>query len=150
MAEYIVEPFRIKVIEAIKKTTREERQVLLAEAGYNPLLLRAEDVYIDLLTDSGTAALSDNQWAGLVTGDESYAGCKNFYNLQEVVKTIFGFEHFVPTHQGRPAERILFTYTTKSGDHIPSNMFFDSTRAHVEIRGAHAADLIVDEGLDPQ
>lgn len=147
--EFPAEPFRIKVVEPIKKTTKEEREQLIREAGYNIFLLPAEKIYIDLLTDSGTSAMSDNQWAGLMLGDESYAGSKNYYHFEETIRDIFGFEHIIPTHQGRVAENLLFSNILKEGDVIPNNSHFDTTRANIEYNGALAVDCVIDEALDP-
>ncbi len=144
----LAEPYRIKVVEPIKMTTKEQRKKILQQAGYNLFLVKAEDIYIDLLTDSGTNAMSQYQWAGLMIGDESYAGCRNFYHLKDTVKELFGFEYFVPTHQGRPAENILFMLTVKPGDYVPNNMHFDSTRAHVIDKGGIPVDLAIDEAYD--
>ncbi len=149
MAEFIPEPFRIKAIEPIKKTTRQERERILEEAGYNIFNVRAEDVYIDLLTDSGTGAMSQNQWAGLMLGDESYAGCRNFYNLKETIQQIFGFKYFVPTHQGRGAENVLFSIMVKPNQLVPNNMHFDTTMANILARGGRPTNHVIAEGLDP-
>jgi len=149
MIEYPLEPFRIKVVEPIKMTSRDQRRELLAEAGYNLFLLPAEEVYIDLLTDSGTTAMSDHQWAGLMLGDESYAGCKNFFNLEQAIKHIFGFKHFLPTHQGRAAENILFAVMLQPGQSVPSNMHFDTTFGNIQARGGKPVNLVIDEATDP-
>ncbi|MFQ3667726.1 MAG: tyrosine phenol-lyase [Fimbriimonadaceae bacterium] len=143
------EPYRIKMVEPIRMTTREHRERALAEAGYNTFLLRSEDVYIDLLTDSGTSAMSDWQWAGMMLGDEAYAGSRNFYNLEDTVRRYYGFKHLIPTHQGRGAEHILSQIAIKPGDVVPGNMYFTTTRFHQEHAGATFVDVIVDEAHDP-
>ncbi|WP_374685589.1 tryptophanase [Promineifilum sp.] len=145
----IIEPFRIKTVEPIRQTTREERERLLREAGYNLFLLRAEDVLIDLLTDSGTGAMSSGQWAGMMLGDESYAGARSFYKFEAAARRITGFKHIIPTHQGRAAERILFGSLLKPGDIVPNNTHFDTTRANVEYRKAAALDIPTAEARDP-
>jgi tyrosine phenol-lyase len=137
----IIEPFRIKTVEPIRQTTREERERLLREAHYNLFLLKAEDVLIDLLTDSGTGAMSSGQWAGMMLGDESYAGAKSFYKFEAAARRITGFKHIIPTHQGRAAERILFGSLLKPGDIVANNTHFDTTRANVEYRHATALDI---------
>ncbi len=146
----IIEPFRIKTVEPISKTTREQREVALREAGYNLFLLKAEDVLIDLLTDSGTGAMSSAQWAGMMRGDESYAGATSFYAFESAVQEITGLKHVIPTHQGRAAERILFGSMLKEGDIVPNNTHFDTTRANMEYRGATAMDIPIPEGRQPQ
>jgi tryptophanase len=146
----IIEPFRIKSVEPIRFTTRDERAVCLEAAGYNPFLLRARDVLIDLLTDSGTGAMSKHQWAGMMEGDESYAGADSFYKFEAAVRDITGFQHVIPTHQGRAAERILFSSVLKRGDVVPNNTHFDTTRANIEASGATAIDLPVAEGRQPK
>lgn len=145
----IIEPFRIKVVEPIRMTTPQERTVLLQQAGYNVFLLRSEDVLLDLLTDSGTSAMSAEQWAGIMRGDESYAGSPSYYRFEDAVKEVFGFEQVIPAHQGRAAERILFQTLCGPGDIVPSNTHFDTTRANVEAVGATPVDLPVPEGLRP-
>ncbi|MDD5466251.1 MAG: tryptophanase [Anaerolineales bacterium] len=141
------EPYRIKVVEPFKMTTRDQRQEIIKKAHYNIFNVRSEDVYIDLLTDSGTSAMSQQQWAGIFTGDESYAGCRNWFHLEETVKEITGFRYVIPTHQGRPAENILTMITLRPGLNALANMFFDTTHAHVEAKGGLPRDLIIDEGL---
>lgn len=144
------EPFKIKVVEPIKMTTREYRKKAIAEAGYNTFLLKSEDVYIDLLTDSGTSAMSDRQWAGMMLGDEAYAGSKNFYNLEETVQKYYGYKFIVPTHQGRAAEHLISKILIKPGDYIPGNMYFTTTRLHQELAGGTFVDVIIDEAHDPE
>ncbi|MBZ5563368.1 MAG: tryptophanase [Acidobacteriia bacterium] len=145
----IIEPFRIKTVEPIRWTTRAEREQLLRAAHYNLFLLPAEDVLIDLLTDSGTGAMSTRQWAAMMEGDESYAGSKSFDRFRESVQGIFGYKHVIPTHQGRAAERILFGVMCKKGDVVPNNTHFDTTRANIEFVGAEAVDLPIGEAREP-
>lgn len=142
------EPYKIKAVEPLHMTTREQREQAIAEAGYNTFLLHSRDVYIDLLTDSGTNAMSDRQWAGLMRGDEAYAGSDNFYHLEQVVKESYGFEYLVPTHQGRGAENLLSSTLIRPGHHVPGNMYFTTTRYHQEANGATFHDVIVDEAHD--
>lgn len=144
------EPFKIKVVEPIKMTTREYREKAALKAGFNTFLLRSEDVYIDLLTDSGTNAMSDSQWAGMMLGDEAYAGSKNFYYLGDNIKKYYGFPYFVPTHQGRAAEHLISQILIKPGDFVPGNMYFTTTRLHQELAGATFVDVIIDEAHNPQ
>ncbi|HRN95334.1 MAG TPA: tryptophanase, partial [Chitinophagales bacterium] len=144
------EPYKIKVVEPLKVTSAEDRKKYIQEAGYNTFLLRSEDVYIDLLTDSGTNAMSDYQWAGLMLGDEAYAGSKNFYNLEANVQKYYGYKYLVPTHQGRGAENMLSQCLIKKGQYVPGNMYFTTTRLHQELAGGTFVDVIVDEAHDPQ
>ncbi len=145
---YPAEPFRIKSVETVKMISREVREEVIKKAGYNTFLLNSEDVYIDLLTDSGTNAMSDKQWAGMMVGDEAYAGSKNFYHLEATVQEIFGFKHLVPTHQGRGAENILSQIAIKPGQYVPGNMYFTTTRYHQERNGGIFCDIIRDEAHD--
>ncbi len=143
------EPYKIKVVEPLKMTSREDRKRALEEAGYNTFLLKSEDVYIDLLTDSGTSAMSDYQWAGMMLGDEAYAGSRNYYNLERAVQTYYGYKYLVPTHQGRGAEHIISQILIKPGTYIPGNMYFTTTRLHQELAGGKFVDVIIDEAHDP-
>ncbi|MBX3323116.1 MAG: tyrosine phenol-lyase [Phycisphaeraceae bacterium] len=143
------EPYKIKMVEPIRMTSPEHRERAIAEAGYNTFLLRSEDVYIDLLTDSGTSAMSDRQWAGLMLGDEAYAGSRNYYNLESAVHEHYGYKHLIPTHQGRGAEHLLSQLCIKPGDYVPGNMYFTTTRHHQEAAGGRFVDVIVDEAHNP-
>ncbi|MCI0404587.1 MAG: tryptophanase [candidate division Zixibacteria bacterium] len=149
MTKTIIESFKIKSVEPIKMTTRAQREEIIKTARYNPFLIRAEDVLIDLLTDSGTSAMSSEQWAALMRGDESYAGAQSFFRFEAVVKEIFGFSQIIPTHQGRAAEKILFSIIGGKGKTIISNTHFDTTRANIEYTGAEAVDLVIPEGKIP-
>lgn len=144
------EPYKIKMVELLKMTTPNHRKKAMQEAGYNTFLLKSEDVYIDLLTDSGTSAMSDHQWAGMMLGDEAYAGSRNFYHLEEVVRDTYGYKYLIPTHQGRGAENILSKILIKKGDIIPGNMYFTTTRLHQELAGGKFEDVIIDEAHDPE
>lgn len=148
LIDYPAEPFRIKSVESVRMIPREERERVIKEAGFNTFLIPSEDVYIDLLTDSGTNAMSDRQWAGMMMGDEAYAGSRNFRHLQETVRDVFGFRHIVPTHQGRGAENLLSQITIKPGQYVPGNMYFTTTRYHQERNGGIFIDVIRDEAHD--
>lgn len=148
--QYPAEPFRIKTVETIRMNSKEDRQRFIEEAGYNTFLLRSEDVYIDLLTDSGTNAMSDRQWAGMMMGDEAYAGSKNWQHLEDTVKELFGFKHVIPTHQGRGAENLLSSVAIKPGQFVPGNMYFTTTRYHQEANGGIFYDIIRDEAHNAQ
>ena len=143
------EPWKVKMVEPIKMISGEARLKAAEEAGYNPFLLRAEDVYIDLLTDSGTSAMSDRQWAGIMLGDEAYAGSRNYYNLEKAIQDYYGYEYIIPTHQGRGAEHLISKALIQPGDHIPGNMYFTTTRLHQELAGGIFIDVIIDEAHDP-
>jgi len=145
-----VEPFKIKVVEPVKIPSEERRKKAIREAGFNTFLLLSEDVYIDILTDSGTSAMSDNQWAGMMLGDEAYAGSKNFYNLEKAVQDILGYKYVVPTHQGRAAEHLISRYLIKPGQIVPRNMYFTTSKMHVEIPGGKMVDTVIDEAHDPE
>lgn len=148
--KFMAEPYKIKMVETIKMTTQEERQAAIERAGYNTFLLNSKECYIDLLTDSGTNAMSDNQWAGMMLGDEAYAGSVNFFELEKTVRELYGFKYVVPTHQGRGAENILSRIAIKPGDYVPGNMYFTTTRAHQEMNGANFVDIIVDAAHDSE
>ncbi|MEE9230414.1 MAG: tyrosine phenol-lyase [Acidobacteriota bacterium] len=143
------EPFRIKMVERVRMTSREERERAIRDAGYNTFLLRSRDVYIDLLTDSGTSAMSDEQWAGMMRGDEAYAGSANFYHLEDAMRRVYGYRYLVPTHQGRGAEHIISKILIRPGDIIPGNMYFTTTKLHQELAGGKFLDVIIDEAHDP-
>jgi tyrosine phenol-lyase len=144
------EPWKIKMVEPLRMVDREHRERALKEAGYNTFLLKSEDVYIDLLTDSGTSAMSDRQWAGMLLGDEAYAGSRNFYNLEEAVQKYYGYKHIIPTHQGRGAEHLISRAVIKPGQYVAGNMYFTTTRLHQELAGGVFVDVIIDEAHDPQ
>ena len=148
--KFPAEPFKIKVVEPIKTTSLAERDRLIREAGYNVFNIAAESIYVDLLTDSGTSAMSDYQWAGMMMGDESYAGSRNYFHFEKTIKRIFGFEHIIPTHQGRSAENLLFSVSLKEDDVVPNNIHFDTTKANVLHNKAKPIDLVIDEGFDPK
>ncbi len=144
------EPYKIKMVELLRMTSREERVEAIREAGYNTFLTRSRDVYIDLLTDSGTSAMSDRQWAGMMLGDEAYSGSENFYHLEETIRDYYGYRYLVPTHQGRGAEHLMSQLMIKDGDRVPGNMYFTTTRLHQELAGGKFVDVIVDEAHDPE
>ncbi|MFX1234377.1 MAG: tyrosine phenol-lyase [Promethearchaeota archaeon] len=145
-----VEPFKIKMIEHVGMPDECRRREAIKEAGYNTFLLKSEDVFIDLLTDSGTSAMSDVQWSGMMLGDEAYAGARNFYNLEKAVQDVLGYRYLVPTHQGRGAEHLMYSYLVKPGDIVPRNMYFTTSKVHVELPGGKMVDVIIDEAHDPE
>jgi tyrosine phenol-lyase len=145
-----VEPFKIKVIEHVGMPDEKRRKEAIREAGFNTFLLKSEDVFIDLLTDSGTSAMSDNQWAGMMIGDEAYAGARNFYNLEQAVKDVLGYKYLVPTHQGRGAEHLMYSHLVKPGQLVPRNMYFTTSKVHVELPGGKMVDVIIDNAHDPE
>lgn len=144
------EPYKIKMVEPVFMTEKEDRLIAIEEAGYNTFLLKSKDVYIDLLTDSGTSAMSDRQWAGMMMGDEAYAGSRNFYNLEDTIRNYYGYKHVIPTHQGRGAENLISQIMIKEGDVIPGNMYFTTTRLHQELAGGQFIDIIIPEAHDPE
>jgi tyrosine phenol-lyase len=144
------EPYKIKMVEPVRVMSKAERISALQRAGYNTFLLRSDEVFIDLLTDSGTSAMSDRQWAGIMMGDEAYAGSRNFYDLEETIREYYGYKYVVPTHQGRAAEHIISKILISEGDYIPGNMYFTTTKLHQELAGGHFVDVIIDEAHDPQ
>jgi tryptophanase len=144
------ESYKIKMVEPIRRSTRQEREQWIKEAKYNLFNLKSEHVFIDLLTDSGTGAMSDRQWSAMMLGDESYAGASSYYNLKNAIKNILGFDNFLPTHQGRAAENVLFSALVKEGDYVPGNSHFDTTKGHIEFRKAHAIDCTIDEAANTE
>lgn len=144
------EPYKIKMTEAIRTSTRAEREAWIREARYNLFKLRSDQVTIDLLTDSGTGSMSDRQWAAMMTGDESYAGASSYFRLKETIESIFGMPYFLPTHQGRAAENVIFSALLKAGDIVPGNSHFDTTKGHIEFRHCHAVDCTIDDAADTQ